>query len=335
MAPEGAWVYLLRWLARLVYWLQRLLQNETAGRQPPPGYEQLWKTTLKNDGAIYQESLRLFYVWCKAEGIVLDAASDVDAAASRYLGTLSRARGNHLLAALLNAHPPLRYRMPWAFAVLKCQAALRSPEHHAPMTWRLALGIASVLSRMGRRKDGALLLLQWRLGLRPSEAQQLLAAHLWVPAERRQCGTARVGVRHGAKVRHTQFVRIYPGDSVTWFLVARVLACRQPHEPVGLWRSPASQTAWLRKACCALRLPGHWTSHSPRAGWATARHVAGQPTADLVADGRWASASTLRGYLDAVGALQAEAEVTTLLLDEWLDERERESLLLGVVEFLS
>ena len=310
-------------MTRLVYWLQRLLQNETAWRQPPPGFERLWQTTLKNDGAIYQESLRLFYEWCRAQGIVLDAAADVDAAASRYLGTLSRARGNHLLAALLKAHPPLRYHMPWAFAVHKCQASLQTVEHHAPMTWRLALGIAFILARMGRRKDGALLLVQWRLGLRPSEAQQLVAMHLWVPECRQQCGIVRVGVRHGTKVRRTQFVRVYPDDAVTWFLVTRVLACRRPHEPIGAWTSPTSQTAWLRKACRALRLPGHWTSHSPRAGWATARHIAGQPTADLVADGRWASPSTLRVYLDAVGALQAEAEVATLQLNNWLDERER------------
>ena len=68
----------------------------------------------------------------------------------------------------------------------------------------------------GRRADAVVLLLQWRLGLRPSEAMALRASHIWLPGDTELCGVVEVGARRGTKVRRRQYVRIHPQDDLTW-----------------------------------------------------------------------------------------------------------------------
>jgi len=299
------------------------LAADTAWRRPPPGFSDLWQSTLKQRGAIYVKRLTLFNDWCVSRKVCLDTTQDVDYAACRYVTTLGKGEGTHFVAALVKAFPPLRGCLPWTTAVQRNRVATMPTEHHPPLTWRVTLGIAAVLVMFGRREDAALLMLQWRLGLRPGEGYMLIGAHFHLASDPHICSTVRLGARYGTKLKREQFARVYPGDAITVFLIGRIKACRAAHQPVGRWRTTTQQTWWMRKACVVLQLPTMWTAHSPRAGWATARHVAGQSATDLMVDGRWNSLTTLKIYLDAIGALGASDIEGIQRLEGWFDTLEQ------------
>ena len=221
--------------------------------------------------------------------------------------TLSKGQGGQFVAALLKAFPPARSGLHWTLAMHRNRCSVAPPEHHRPLSWPLTLAMAASLCYHGRSPDAILLMVQWRLGLRPGEAYQLLACHIFLPPGRTSCGIVKVGAVRGTKVRREQFVRVHPSDHITWFLLERILCCRRQHERIGRWTSTQSQNYWLRKCCKMLDIPELWSAHSPRAGWATWRHVSGQSVESLMMDGRWASHTSLRVYLDALGSLECDS----------------------------
>jgi integrase len=323
MALEAVLGSLVRLVWQLAVWLRHLRSEAESWRGGPPGYGRLWRSTLKGNGAAYDRVLQRFDAHCRRRGLDLTTAADVDAAASAYCPDLGKGEAATLVAALLKAYPPLRGKLPWLVAVQRCQAALTPTAHHAPLSWRFCVGVASNLCLLGRRADAVVLLLQWRLGLRPSEAMALRASHIWLPGDTELCGVVEVGARRGTKVRRRQYVRIHPQDDLTWWLLRRLLACRPGDAPVGKWSTTAQMTYWIRKASGPLGVPcDRWSAHSARAGWASARQLSGQPIDDLLIDGRWASVSTLRVYLDVLGAMTTELETSSPALDTWLDAQE-------------
>ena len=320
----AAWVSLLQWLGAWVGWLTRRVQHEAAWRNGPRGFDDLWRTTLRNEGIIYVRLLRRFDKWCVDRGIILELAADVDAAAAEFLKTLGRGEVSQFLAALLKAFPPLRSSLPWTTATRNNLLAAVPTAHHQPLTWRLCLGVAAVLSHLGRRGDAVCLLAQWRLGLRPGEALAVLPEHIWLPSLQQLCAIVKLGTNRGTNVGRQQYVRVYPEDRLSLWLLGRIKACRAPRQRIGRWTTTTQQTYWMRRASSLLGLGDRWSAHSPRAGWASARHLAGQPLAELQGDGRWASLGSLKVYLDVIGAMQADAEQASQRLDGWLCELEEQ-----------
>ena len=161
------------------------------------------------------------------------------------------------------------------------------------------------LFNAGRRREAALLLLQWKLGLRPTEAIELRGSDLY--PESRSAGSARVGFvklgsLRGTKSGRPQIARTWPWDRIACFILeafarttpatARLTStCDYRHYHL-LWKWAASRAL----------LPPSVTPHAARAGWASAPHGAGQPFADLREDGRWRTDASLRVYLDLVAA---------------------------------
>jgi len=320
MELAAALAFLVSWLSEWLIWLRRRLAADTCWRQVPVGFEALWKSTLKNNGAVYVGLLRRFSAWCKREHVTLDTVQELDNAAARFLFTLRKAEGSQFVAALIKAYPPVRYQLPWTFSVQKNRAAAEPPQHHEPLSWPMALALAAVLDLFGRKSDAVQLLVQWRLGFRPGEALQLQAEHIFLPDASYDCGIVRAGVARGTKLRRTQFVRVYRSDTLTWLLLSRVKACRAPSQRIGRWTSVPQQTWWMRKATRALQLEEKWSAHSPRAGWATARHVGGQSVEGLMLDGRWASMQSLRVYLDAIGSTRGDNTPRAMELMPWINQ---------------
>ena len=60
-----------------------------------------------------------------------------------------------------------------------------------------------------------------------------------------------------------------------------------------------------------------WTCHAARAGWATEAWMRGVPFTQLRELGRWKSDSSLRVYLDAVGAMAIQNEPETRAVAGW------------------
>ena len=60
-----------------------------------------------------------------------------------------------------------------------------------------------------------------------------------------------------------------------------------------------------------------WTSHSSRCGWATEAWMRGVPFDTLREMGRWKSDSSMRIYLDSVGAMAILREDEALRAQQW------------------
>ena len=259
----------------------------------------------------YSRLLRRFHVWTAAQGWKLFFPDDVDRAATAFSASIGHGEASQLLAALLKAYPPLRGQLPWLASTVRHRHLRSPPTHHPPMSWPVALGIATGLRLLGYPRDASLLLLQWRLGLRPGEALRLIASDISLPACAGRVGIVRLGARFGTKLRRVQFARAYPGDTATLFLLYRIVACRRPEEHVGNSLTTPQYTGRLRRGARRVGLPPLWTAHCPRAGWCTARHLHGQPFGELREDGRWSSDRSLRIYIDAVASVDIDTSVAS------------------------
>ena len=288
----------------------------------PSGYRERWQATLRTP-EVYDRLLRRFNGWCIANERVLISAADVDEAGANCCALLNKAQAAQFLAALLRAFPPLRGQLHWTHAEVRAKSLQAPPQHHPPMSWEIALALAFGLRRCGYFRDSALLVFQWRFGLRPTEAMYAVAADITLPRRPGEVGIVRLGVKFGTKVRRTQFVRAYPQDAVTIFLLKRLLVCRRPDERIGAATSTPQFTARLRRAAAAVGLPPIWTGHCARAGWTTARHLAGQPFSDLREDGRWACDSSLRVYIDAVTTIDIAGLTAVRERALWLSSLEQ------------
>jgi len=272
------------------------------------------------DHTVYSKILVKFHEWCTARDVVLVTPCDVDKGATRFSRRLGKGQNEQFLAALLKAYPPLRGRLPWLAAAVKLRQLRNPPQHHPPMTWEVALGVATGLRLLGYHRDATLLLVQWRLGLRPSEALRLAAEDISLPNAAGRVAVVRLGTRYGTKLRRVQFARAYPGDVATMYLLSRVVACRRPEETLGNSLTTPQLTARIRRSCARVGMPQIWTAHCPRAGWTTARHLAGQPFSELREDGRWTSDRSLRIYIDAVTAVDVDRIQALVDLSPWLAE---------------
>ena len=65
----------------------------------------------------------------------------------------------------------------------------------------------------------------------------------------------------------------------------------------------------LRRLELKLGIEVGWTPHSGRAGFATELRSAGTPFSEIRERGRWAADSSLRTYLDIVGAAQVSTSL--------------------------
>ena len=97
MALEEILVFLFEWLSLWFAWLRRRLTADTDWRTGPPGHEDLWRSTLRHNGASYVAVLRRFDAWCRRTGQVLDTRADVDRAGSLFVSTISKREGVNVL----------------------------------------------------------------------------------------------------------------------------------------------------------------------------------------------------------------------------------------------
>lgn len=287
--------------------LSVLLRSEqTRWRELPTGGVDLLLRDLRvTNRNSYLKALRNFSTWAIQNEVQLDTATQIDAAVNRYHSTASRSQAETLLCALIRVYPPLRVRLPWSHARLRTISAAQHPQHHAPLSWPIMVDVAYALVCLGYPRRAGLLVSSWRFGLRPMGLVQLASSDLYGRyRDRRSTLPAFVslGTARGTKVSRRQVARVHQWDTVVNYLVDLFLATT----PWGARLSDISSyrylshwlTVGLRSACYGYR----YTPHCLRSGWTTWRFFGGQPTLDLMADGRWKSKTSLRVYLDAVTA---------------------------------
>ena len=263
---------------------------------------------MKGGGISYVKALDQFDAWCKATRQDLQLAEDVDDASAEYAMSLSKAASEQLLAGLNKAYPRLRGSLPTLTAIVQQKATAHVTAHHPAIPWPLLLLLADHMRLQGKARQSAFILLLWRLGVRPSDGLNLTSGDLQPPShfgDERPIGVVLLGRARGTKTRRQAYTRIYKADSATMHFVWLMKQHTPSEAKLTRWTSSPQITAALRQACQQLGILDCFTAHSCRAGWATARHLAGQSINELLCDGTWTSESTLRIYLDVVSGPNA------------------------------
>jgi len=221
-----------------------------------------------------------------------------------------------MIAGIEKTMPYLRWKLPVAKGRLGTLSRTHAVVHTVPMNFDCCLAIALWIALAGRPRVAGVLILQWAVGLRPSEAITLEGQMLTIPEQNPGGGGAQAAAvialqpRKGTKSGRPQFVLLQEENCPEGMAVLRRMAATTPR---GTRLSSITTTTELgrliRKACLALSLP-IFTAHSPRAGWATTQRLRGRPFLELMEDGRWESPSSLRRYLDAVTAISVDQATT-------------------------
>ena len=208
-----------------------------------------------------------------------------------------------MMAALLKCYPPLRGHLVWAPARLRVLSVSAPPVHHVPMDWLIAVALAYRAVVRGLPRHGGLLLLQWRFGLRPSEALALRGKDLHVASaaeSRDSLSWMQVGALRGTKAGRPQVVRAWPNDLEANWLLSAFAKNTPPQSRLSSMMSLYHLQSLITRGSEELGIAIRFTPHCPRACWATFRHTSGQAFSDLREDGRWRSDASLRVYLDTV-----------------------------------
>ena len=268
---HGLWVKLFVLLHRI--W-QSLLsassKEETLWKQVPTGtVEPLLQGLRPATQKTYIGVLKEFEGFAQSKHLRLDTRRDVDEAAYTFVLEHTRSRGENLIAALHRCYPPLKGHLVWSSARLRALSLTAPPTHHTPMDWLVAVAIAHAMVQRGRPRHGAVLLLQWRCGLRPSECLGLRGRDLHDATTsyiQHQLSYLRVGALRGTKAGRPQIVRAWWGDWEANFLI-HILKKATPYEaPLSSLSSVAQLQTVITQGSKDAKISLRFTPHCPRAG---------------------------------------------------------------------
>ena len=182
---------------------------------------------------------------------------------------MRRGRAATIVAAIEKVNPALRGLLPFSRGLVGVLQVTSGIRHHLPMSWSTALLIAEGMRRLARTREGAALLLQWRIAARPREMLELEGGHL-TPGLRNHItpgvSVVNLGVRHGTKVRRPQAVVLPVEDWRAAVLVRAFAVSTGPCERLTSLGTTAAYHTLMRRACETMGLPVWWSPHCPRAG---------------------------------------------------------------------
>ena len=258
---------------------------------------------------VYKLALQPFTTWAiECYTPLSDAASWDDALLEyRYAHPkLTKGKFLNLIAALEFFCPPLKRNLPWAHTMVTAWARSLPVRHTVALTSRPGFLIAVHFSVRGWKRLGLGMMVQIASGMRPNEMLQLLPQHVILPEEQDVQGPNTptllvLGVKTGTKVRRAQVARL-PADTHPLPLILR--NCKRA-TPEGMFLFPYTLADYrnkLRSVDSDLNINLGYTPHSPRAGFATEARLKGMAFEEIREAGRWQSDSSLRTYLDLVGA---------------------------------
>ncbi|CAK0789982.1 unnamed protein product [Prorocentrum cordatum] len=257
----------------------------------------------------YRKRAAEFYQWCAAEGAHTWSPDEWGDTIMEYKASvdLLKSHFTSLLAAIEFKFPRLKGRL------CRCHAALRGWElehqtkHTVPMVSTAQAFVSARLSALGEPRLAIGLMLQGKIGMRPSEMLGIVASDLVFPEESGH-GRGRgplivgLGIKANTKAKRPQSNAILEASSPALVDLLRTLKARAP--PGGRMFPYALEKyrKLLARIQSECNLPMGWTPHSARAGFASEATARGMSFEQIRETCRWKVDSSLRVYIDMVQA---------------------------------
>lgn len=207
--------------------------------------------------------------------------------------------------------PRFKGRLAWARMVINGWNTVHIPRHTVPLSEAQAFLVAVHICAASYPRLAVGLMVQQKLGLRPSEMLALTTASFSMPEHRalvsqeRTCIIA-LGQRTGTKAKREQSVVLRDDRMIGWVRWALSLT---PHGGRVFSFSYDLYRNLLKRVEKTLGISVGWTPHSPRAGFASDAIARGVPFAEVREAGRWRADSSLRTYIDIVTAAQITVDL--------------------------
>ena len=96
--------------------------------------------------------------------------TDVDMVIFPFVGLRSKSKRE--VAALHSCYPGARTHLRWSTARLRVLGAATAVQHHTPLHWSVAVASAGRCELGGLPRHAAVIVLQWRFGLRLTVASR-------------------------------------------------------------------------------------------------------------------------------------------------------------------
>ena len=207
------------------------------------------------------------------------------------------------VAAVEFLMPHLRGKLSWTRAVLAGWASAHVARHTVPLCRGPAHLLACHLAADGHPRLAAGLVLQRELGLRPSEMLDLRCDNVTLPEQvpalrGRPRAVLALGTRASTKAKREQAVVLRDPVLLGVLRWAAAMAVGGRLFPY----SYAQYRKLLARGEVSMGVEAGFTPHSPRAGFATDSIAEGAGFIETKEAGRWVCDSSLRVYLDIVGA---------------------------------
>ena len=220
-----------------------------------------------------------------------------------------RAAFEALVAGLEFAMPHVKGGLGWSRATLSGWAISAPVKHTVPLLRAPCRLLACYIAADGRPRVGAGMVLQRELGLRPGEVVGLYPEDVALP-ETLAAGSGFVraivslGTRKSTKAKRVQSV-VVRNPLIIGLLRWMLHVCVRESSLMGC--SYDTYRKLLLSAQKKSGLDSGYTPHSPRAGFATESIAEGIDFVSVREAGRWLSDTSLRVYLDLVGAASLAA----------------------------
>ena len=263
----------------------------------------------------YRQIVSLFGRWLLDNGLCPYGAESWDDAMVEFKQStpkLKKHEFENLVAAVEFVFPRFKGIFALSRAILSGWRISYVTKHILPMGRGVASLFGAYCSSQRMARLGIGCVFQQRKGLRPGEMLSIESQHVVlsdnasIPGHPRHL-VVNLGVRQGTKVKRPQSVVVRENEDPDLF---RLLLLVKLYTADGSRLFPYTLEQYrsrLKAFSSFYHLQYVWTPHSPRAGFASEARARGRPFTEIQEEGRWISASSLRVYIDCVGA----ASITT------------------------
>ena len=257
----------------------------------------------------YRRRAAEFYEWCVAEGASPWTPDEWGDTLMEYKATsaLLKSHFTSLVAAVEFKFPRLKGRLSRCHAALRGWELEHQTKHTVPMISTARAFISVQLSARWEPRLAIGVVLQGKVGMRPSEMLGIVTSDLVFPEE---SGYVRgrgplivgLGIKSNTKAKRPQANSIQESSDPALVGILRLLKARTAPGGRLFPYTLEKYRKLLNKIQTECSLPMGWSPHSPRAGFASEASAMGMSFEQIRETGRWKVDSSLRVYVDMVQA---------------------------------